>query len=122
MSLMTMCEAISDVRAKCPIARIQRDSARCHRTRQRRTAESRTHHRVFRGHRPGWLVTIRLRMIRVIRQGEGWSVLRGDGSLVKDQDSSGVHKTKASAVRHARRAAAPDEQIEVEGGVEDAEE
>lgn len=56
-------------------------------------------------------------MLKVIRQGAGWSVMR-NGRLVKNAISSGVHKTKDSAVRHARRIRKETgEEIEVEGTI-----
>jgi hypothetical protein len=60
-------------------------------------------------------------MVVVCRMGASW-VVRRDGRPLPEYNNAGVHKTKASAVRSARRLLREDEELQVEGGVDDAEE
>jgi hypothetical protein len=59
-------------------------------------------------------------MIVVNRLGASW-VVRRDGRPLAEYNNAGVHKTKASAVKSARRLLREDEELEVEGGLEDVE-
>lgn len=43
-------------------------------------------------------------MIRVVRQGAAWTVVR-DGRLLREGAGAAVHKTRALAEEHARRLA-----------------
>lgn len=43
-------------------------------------------------------------MIRVVRQGAAWTVVR-DGRLLRDGAGAAVHKTRALAEQHAMRLA-----------------
>jgi hypothetical protein len=57
-------------------------------------------------------------MIKILREGAGWSVKR-DGQLVKQDGRSGVHKSKTSAYKYVLEIRTdPNEEIEIEGGLE----
>ena len=59
-------------------------------------------------------------MIKVVKEGIGWSVKR-DGVLLTDEHSTGLHVTKDSAVRHAQKVAAETrEEIQVDENDNDA--
>ena len=53
-------------------------------------------------------------MIKVAKEGVGWSVKR-DGVLLTEEHRTGLHVTKETAVRHAEKVAADThEEIQVE--------
>jgi hypothetical protein len=56
------------------------------------------------------------KMLRIVAQGIGWSVIDETGNLVTRGGSSGVHKTRESALSHARRVAEHGEEIRDETG------
>lgn len=60
-------------------------------------------------------------MIVVCRLGASW-VVRRDGRPLPEYNNAGVHKTKASAVKSARRLLRDGEELKVEGGLQDVEE
>ena len=55
-------------------------------------------------------------MLRIIRQGIGWTVIDETGNMVQRNRSSGVHRTKESAVNYTLKVAERGEEIRDETG------